>query len=242
MSLFRSILVSRAGHDQQCVLMRQTLYQQRACRRELSIGAPIIVIGGGAVGASAALWLRTIAPLREVVVIERDSSYRYASTPRSVGGIRLQFSCEENVRLSAFGLEVVKDAEQTLGASVNFRPSGYLFLASAAGEAAMREAHATQTAAGATIELLSPAAIAADYPWLCRDGIVLGARGAGEGAFDPHLFLSATRAAAVAKGVKFVEGSVSGLLRGRGCQSFDDVRSVKVELRGESMLCMGRQR
>jgi FAD-dependent oxidoreductase domain-containing protein 1 len=193
----------------------------------------VVVIGGGAVGASTAFWLRTLAPDRRVTVIERDGAYTFASTPRSVGGVRVQFTCGENVRLSHFGSEFVANSDSNLGTGVGFRPSGYLFLATSAGEASLRRAQAIQQLAGATVELLSPDALAAAYPWLCIDGLALGARGKGEGAFDPHLFLMALRSAAKDKGAHWVDGSVVRLDRGRGCQSANEVRRVALEQPGD---------
>lgn len=165
-------------------------------------------------------------------MVERDSTYAYASTPRSVGGVRVQFTCPENVQLSRFGAEFVANAPSELGSSVGFRPSGYLFLASPAGEDSLRRAHAVQMAAGAQVELLGPTALAVAYPWLCVDGIALGSRGTGEGAFDPHLFLTTMRQASVARGAEWLGGTASALLRGRGCESFDDVRRVIVSKSG----------
>jgi FAD-dependent oxidoreductase domain-containing protein 1 len=194
----------------------------------------VVVVGGGAIGASAALWLRTLARSVRVTVVERDSTYSVASTPRSVGGVRLQFSCPENVQLSHFGIQYVKSAAETLGQSVGYRPSGYLFLATPAGEETLRRAHAMQIGAGASVELIDAPALAAAYPWLNTDGLTLGSRGEGEGGFDPHLYLTATRQTSIAKGVEWFDGTVKCLGRGRGCESSDAVRQVSAVRSGRA--------
>ena len=43
----------------------------------------VAVIGGGAIGAAAAYFLRSHPRAARVAVIERDTSYRMASTPRA---------------------------------------------------------------------------------------------------------------------------------------------------------------
>ena len=57
--------------------------------------------------------------------------YGMASTPRSAGGVRQQFTLKENALLSKFGAEFVLNTEKYLGKAVDvqFNPHGYLTLA-----------------------------------------------------------------------------------------------------------------
>ncbi|WP_374991326.1 FAD-dependent oxidoreductase, partial [Streptomyces sp. LHD-70] len=48
----------------------------------------IVVIGGGALGAAVAYYVKVLDPSVEVTVVERDPRYEIASTPRASGGIR----------------------------------------------------------------------------------------------------------------------------------------------------------
>ena len=48
----------------------------------------VAIIGGGAIGAAAAYFLRSHPQAGRVAVIERDTSYQLASTPRASGGVR----------------------------------------------------------------------------------------------------------------------------------------------------------
>jgi FAD-dependent oxidoreductase domain-containing protein 1 len=100
-----------------------------------------VIVGGGAVGSSTALHL-ALKGHTNVCVIERDPTYRLASCMRSAGGIRQQFSVEENIKMSKYSIEFLKNMEQLAINSgshdknnvevpdVQFHESGYLFLAS----------------------------------------------------------------------------------------------------------------
>ena len=70
----------------------------------------------------------------------------------SVASIRQQFSCPENVLMSQYSVQFVRDAHQHLCISggdedrvdVGFVEGGYLFLASEEGEEVMRQNHSLQ--------------------------------------------------------------------------------------------------
>jgi sarcosine oxidase subunit beta len=81
----------------------------------------VVVIGGGAMGASVAWHLRDLG-VGDVVLLERDS-LAAGSTSRSAGGIRAQFSDELNVRIALRSL-----AEFGRMDGIDFRQHGYLFL------------------------------------------------------------------------------------------------------------------
>ena len=45
----------------------------------------VVIVGGGIVGSSVAYFLKVLAPAARVAVIERDSTYEFASTLRASG-------------------------------------------------------------------------------------------------------------------------------------------------------------
>ena len=111
----------------------------------------IIIIGGGVMGCSIAYWLANrVKNGFRILVVERDPTYSYAATTMSVGGLRQQFSLPENIEMSLFGADFLRNAGRLLhveGAvtpDVNFQPHGYLFLASEEGVDTMRENHKVQ--------------------------------------------------------------------------------------------------
>ena len=69
----------------------------------------IVIIGGGIIGSSIAYHLARDGRAGRVCVVERDPTYEHASTTRSLGGVRQQFSLPENVLMSQYGLGVYRD-------------------------------------------------------------------------------------------------------------------------------------
>lgn len=76
--------------------------------------------------------------------------YAKASTVLSAGGIRQQFSIKENIELSQFSAEFLRDIKDYLTIpehdppEINFNPSGYLFLATKDGADTMLKNHKLQ--------------------------------------------------------------------------------------------------
>ena len=114
--------------------------------------ADVVIVGGGIVGSAVAYFLSSDAAFRgrRIVLIERDPSYREASTSRSAGGVRQQFSTPENIRLSQFTLDLFRRLKEVFGpdADVGFREQGYLILASQAARGVLAENVALQTVDG----------------------------------------------------------------------------------------------
>jgi len=175
-------------------------------------------------GTATALHLIAAAPDMKIAVVERDCTYKYASAPRSAGGIRQQFSLPANVQLSMYGIDFLKTglAELCQGVDVDpdvqLRENGYLILAREAGVESLKKNVATQHACGATwIKLYDEPQLKARFPWLNTEEIVMGAFGEkNEGYFDPWALLQAMRKASVTKGVTYISQEVTGLTRGAG--------------------------
>ena len=69
----------------------------------------IVIVGGAAVGSSTAYWLTQALDRRgSILVVERDSSYEFSSTALSTSAIRQQFSNPINVKISQFGIEIIR--------------------------------------------------------------------------------------------------------------------------------------
>jgi sarcosine oxidase subunit beta len=81
----------------------------------------VVIVGGGAMGASVAWHLRELG-VTDVVLLERDS-LASGSTSRSAGGIRTQFSDELNIRIALRSLDEFERMD-----GIEFRQYGYLFL------------------------------------------------------------------------------------------------------------------
>jgi glycine/D-amino acid oxidase-like deaminating enzyme len=172
------------------------------------VSARVVILGGGAIGAATAFFLAARHGLR-AVVLERDPTYRRASSALSASSIRQQFSTEINIRLSqaslafyrCIGDELAVDGERP---DIGLVERGYLFLASAAGLGTLRANHAVQRACGVKASLLQPAELKSRLPWLNVDDIAAGSLGeGGEGWFDGYSVLRAFRRKAIALGAVF---------------------------------------
>ena len=170
----------------------------------------IVIVGGGAVGSSAAYHLATHPCFTgSIVVVELDPCYTRASSALSASGLRQQFSTPVSIRMSQYGLAFIRTLPELV-----FREHGYLFLASAAGAAVLTANVAVQRAEGADIALLDAAAMAARWPWLRADDLAAGAFGVrGEGSFDGPALLAALRRGAQARGVRYVAQDCTGFRR-----------------------------
>ena len=180
----------------------------------------IVIIGGGVVGSSVAFHLAADPGFTgRITVIERDPTYRQASSALSASSIRQQFSTPVNIAMSQHGIAFLRDADSILavdgqGPALGLTTPGYLYLASASGAGVLRDNHAVQTANGADVTLLDPPALAQRFAWLNTDGLALAALGgAGEGWFDGPALAAAFRRKARSLGVVYVAQDAVGLAR-----------------------------
>jgi len=182
----------------------------------------VAIIGGGAIGSAVAFFLLSDAGFKgRVTVIERDPSYKRASSALSASSIRQQFSTPENIRMSRFGFDFMREIERHLGVDgdgpgraidIGLRTGGYLYLAAPGHEAVLRENHAIQCHEGAEIALLAPAELGARFPWLALDGVTLGSLGLkGEGWFDGYGLMQAFRRKARALGAEYLAAEAVGI-------------------------------
>jgi FAD-dependent oxidoreductase domain-containing protein 1 len=175
----------------------------------------VVIVGGGAIGCAVAAFLLGDGAFDgRVAVVERDPTYREASSALSASSIRQQFSTPENIRMSRFGFDYLRSlATATDAVDVGLEERGYLYLAPTGGAATLRDVHAIQESEGAQVALLTPAELAARFPWMSVDDVDAGALGvAGEGWFDGFGLLQALRGRAVARGAELIRDEVVGLV------------------------------
>ncbi|WP_186022799.1 NAD(P)/FAD-dependent oxidoreductase [Burkholderia gladioli] len=179
----------------------------------------IVIIGGGVIGSAVAYFLRAADPSVAVTVIERDPTYARSSSALSAASIRQQFSTPLSIRMSLFGIAFLRELSERLaidGArpSIDLHEGGYLFLATPAGEATLRENHALQLAEGAQIRYLEREALAAGFPWLNVEDLAAGCYGErGEGWFDGYGLVQALRKKAQSLGARYLASEAVDLVR-----------------------------
>ncbi|XP_040848628.1 FAD-dependent oxidoreductase domain-containing protein 1 isoform X1 [Ochotona curzoniae] len=181
--------------------------------------ADVVIVGGGVLGLSVAFWLKKLERPQgaiRVLVVERDHTYSRASTGLSVGGIRQQFSLPENVQLSLFSINFLRNINDYLAVvdapplDLQFNPSGYLLLASDKGASTLENNVKVQRQEGAKICLMSPEQLRNKFPWINTEGVALASYGMeDEGWFDPWSLLQGLRRKAQSMGVLFCQGEVT---------------------------------
>ena len=69
----------------------------------------VVIVGGAIYGSALAWWLTNTPGFDgEVLVVERDPTYEFASTSHTNSCIRQQFGTAVNVRVSQFGVEFIR--------------------------------------------------------------------------------------------------------------------------------------
>ncbi|KAF8565841.1 hypothetical protein P879_08998 [Paragonimus westermani] len=174
----------------------------------------ILIVGGGLIGWSVAFWMRWTTKFG-VTVVERDPTYARSASVLGLGSIRQQFSEPENIQMSLFSSDFLRNIKDYLSVlddsqlDIEFNPQGCLLLADNKQAGTMEQNFHLQTELGAKVELLSKGALKSRWPWLNVEDIELGCYGyENEGWFDPWLLLKALRAKCHTLGVNYVVGEV----------------------------------
>ncbi len=180
----------------------------------------VVALGGGVMGCAIAYFLCANPDFKgRVAIVERDPTYARASTPRSWGGLRQQFSTRENIQMSLYAAEFIKLVPEILAVDgeapdLAFHENGYLFTASESGLPILQRNIALQRELGADILLLTPDEIAERFPWINTEGLAGAGFGASnEGWLDPNSLLQAFRRKARALGAVYIEDEVAGIER-----------------------------
>lgn len=181
----------------------------------------IIIIGGAVIGSSIAYWLTEQRQSgQSVLVVERDSSYEFSSTALSTSAIRQQYSNPINVKISQFGVELIRSFAERMAPffpgepapDLGFKEYGYLYCTSPEGVDAARARVEMQRGLGAHTLWLDPGALKFRFPWLNVDDLGGGSWGSqAEGWFDSMGLLMGFRRAARARGVEYIDNAVTGI-------------------------------
>jgi len=184
------------------------------------VALKVAVVGGGAIGNSIAFFLAAHPRFAgEITVVERDPTYRFASSALSASAIRQQFSTPVNVQLSRFGVDFLRNIDGYLSvaghrAEIDLREPGYLILADETQAPTLEAVHRVQRNLGVDVAVISPRELSSRFPWLSTAGVAVGSLGlSGEGWFDGYGLLQAFRRKSLSLGVRYVPQEVTGFLR-----------------------------
>ncbi len=151
--------------------------------------ADVVVIGAGIMGLSIAYNLAKNHGITRVTVV--DKSYLCGgASGRNGGGVRAQFSSEENIRLMQESIRICRDFARELKINVWFRQGGYLFLVrSEEGRRSLERSVAVQNACGLTTRVLTPREAQRIVPELDLEGVVAASYNPDDGVVFPWPFV-----------------------------------------------------
>lgn len=170
----------------------------------------VAIIGGGIIGSSVAYHILKASPGTSVCVIEPDSTYEFASALRSSGGCRVQFTGAENIEMSLYSIERIKNFEHEMEskgrpAPVDWVEGGYLFVVEPEYVAAIERNVRKQQEHGCVVELLDAAGLKSRFPSINSDDLGVGAFTPHDGWCDPNGLLWGYRRKAVELGAVYIK-------------------------------------
>ena len=178
---------------------------------------PIVVVGGGIMGACVA-WHLARRGWRDVLIVDRSAAPGSGSTGAATGGFRVQFETPIDIRLSLLARDRLSHFREEVGADPGYRQVGYLWVADRP-EAmeGLRAALGVQRSEGVTESVaVGPEEIARLNPAVRLDGIAGGAWCPADGVLRPRAMLDGYLEAARRLGARAEWGvEVTGLARSR---------------------------
>jgi len=175
----------------------------------MTMQSDVVIIGGGAIGAAIAYFLRVHPRPCAVTVIERDPTYQWASTPRASGGVRRLFALPENIALSNYSIPFFERFESDMAvagepAAINFKKGGYLFIVPPGAVDDLKKNFEAQQAHGVRVVWLDRQGLKDTFPSMIVDDLGAGVHSPDDGWLDPHSVLQGFRRKAQALGAQFV--------------------------------------
>lgn len=167
-----------------------------------TLHADVAIIGGGIVGASAALFLRRHG--LSVVLLERGLCGAAASGV-NYGGVRTQGRAMMQLPLSMRARALWARLPELIGIDGEYVPSGHLKLARSEADLGKLEQYRDEAGAhGLALQIVAGSTFRRTYPWLGEQAIA-GSFCAGDGHANPRLVSPAFARAAQAAGARIVE-------------------------------------
>jgi sarcosine oxidase, subunit beta len=168
---------------------------------------PIVIIGGGIIGASVAYNLASLHSLKNIVVLEK-SRLGSGSTSASLGGFRHQFSNETAIRLTVESVKFLDSFQSMFGYDPLVRRDGYCFIASNENSLrGLKENLELANHLGIDVELLNSADLKRRFPFYSFEGIVGGTFCGADGHASTLAVLQGFVSRAKSLGVRFYEST-----------------------------------
>lgn len=151
--------------------------------------ADVVVVGAGIMGLAIAYNLAKTHGVTNVAVL--DKSYLCGgASGRNGGGVRAQFSSEENIRLMQESIRICRDFARQMRINVWFRQGGYLFLVrSEKGRQTLEKSVRVQNGCGLGTRMLTPREAQKIVPELSTEGVVAASFNPDDGVVFPWPFV-----------------------------------------------------
>jgi len=178
----------------------------------------VLIIGGGVMGASIAYHLLNDGLDGTVGIIEKDSSYEFASTPRSVGGIRQQFSTEVNIKACLYSVAAFERFDEEMAvdgepAHCEYRATGYLMLGDENNWETLKRQYTLQRSLGVDVEIVTPEDLLQLYPQMNVADILGGSLGRRAGYMDAYGVMQGYLKKARSLGASYLKAEVIKVVR-----------------------------
>jgi sarcosine oxidase, subunit beta len=165
-----------------------------------------VIIGGGAMGTSTAFHLTELG-VTDIVLCERET-LGSGSTSKSAGGIRAQFADEINIRIALISLLEFRNFQEKVGADIDFRETGYLFLLDSDDDVRrFREAVGLQGSLGVLSTELTLDEVLQLVPQVNTEGLRGATYCPRDGFATPEAVVRGYAAAAAERGVRIKQGA-----------------------------------
>jgi sarcosine oxidase subunit beta len=200
-----------------------------------ALSADVVVIGGGATGASVAYHLTEVG-VTNVVLVERNE-LASGSTSKSAGGIRAQFADELNVQIALRSIAEFERFEERFGVPIDFRQFGYLFLLDSVTDVEQfRRALELQHAHGVpSVELAVDDALLL-APQVSADGLLGAFYCPLDGYATPEAVVQGYAHAAVARGARIRQSDPAVAIERRG-ENIQAVATARARIVTDTVVC-----
>ncbi len=146
--------------------------------------ADLVIIGGGVIGLSLAYHLSRMG-FSDIVILEQGYLC-FGASGRNGGGIRQQWSTEENIKLAQQSVRMFRQLARETGYNIWFRQGGYLFIARDDESAAELEKNiALQNRLGVPSRKISAAEARRVVPGLSTDQVITCSYNHSDGVLFP---------------------------------------------------------
>jgi glycine/D-amino acid oxidase-like deaminating enzyme len=174
----------------------------------------VVIVGGGIMGSAVAYYLMKADSSLKLAVVERDPSYARSSTTLSMSNVRIQFSLEENIRISQYTFEILAQFEDEMTIEdrrpkIYYHREGNLFLVDHQNQRRAEKSFELQKKLGCRIEWWSPEKIKQHYSLYEPGNLIGGTYGPDDGHIDAYAMLMAYKAKARFLGAVYLADEVT---------------------------------